>query len=898
MRLARILACTASFGTLIAAHQAAAQASTPQATNATAPAGDTPGVEEVVVTGIRASLASAERLKQVAPQVVDAIVAEDIGKLPDLNTAETAARIPGVQVYREGGEASNVLVRGLPFYTTTYNGREIFTAETRVVALQDFPSSNIEALEVFKTSTADLVEPGIAGIVNVRSRKAFDFSTPEVSGSVWGLYTRQGQGFTPNGNLLATKRFDTGIGEIGVLAEASFQDMRYLDAEISNTDFVGSPTYNGQTIRLPDIQRLYYRSGNRQRPSGDISIEWKASPNLEVYLEGLYQGFFNRIDDRLLQVPLYNGTLSNVQLRPGTNLVNSGTVTGPTNDLFSFQGGTYNRTNTFQFAGGSKYTSGNFKLSFDVARTLSTFHGNTESIDRVFNDAPTINFNSAKPSFDITGVNFTNPSSQTFQGLFEENQRSAGRDWQARVDGEYDFDNSPLKNIQVGFRYDDHGARRNYGNRYAFLLPLGINQSALPLSFNVFKGYNFQPTYNFVSPTYNSLQDNVLAMRQFIINECPAIVATGDKGNGCLAYEATNGGPAASPLIFSADEQTYAGYGQVNFGFGDFVTGTVGLRVQNDQLSLPNVPSGATTVNVNRSETDLLPNGDLIFHLQHNLQLRLAVAKTVTQPEFEQLGPITFGAPPASGKGTDADPYGGGGGNPYLQPFSSVNYDASLEYYFSHTGFASLAVFHRDLDKFIINSTARFTDPNLGVVEINGPINSQKGRITGAEAQGQIFLDMFNLPDWTKGIGAQASLTYVDFALQQTNASGGLSYQPYYDQLNGVSRWNYNIVGIYERGPVSARLTYNWRSKFPASYQNRGDDIYIETGHPAGRLDLSLQYRFLGDDSVFFDWTNITHTPFSQDESSARGGAPRAQFVRYLRYDESVLSLGVRLTLK
>lgn len=95
--------------------------------------------QDIVVTGFRAALQSSQNIRRSSPQIVDSVVAEDIGKLPDLNTAETAARIPGVQVYRQGGEAQNVLVRGLPFYTTTYNGREIFTAETRSLPYRIFP---------------------------------------------------------------------------------------------------------------------------------------------------------------------------------------------------------------------------------------------------------------------------------------------------------------------------------------------------------------------------------------------------------------------------------------------------------------------------------------------------------------------------------------------------------------------------------------------------------------------------------------------------------------------------------------------------------------------------------------------------------------------------------------
>ena len=131
--------------------------------------------DSIVVTGIRKSLQSAQSLKKNSNRIVDAIVAEDIGKLPDVAVSDTAARIPGVQVERGGGEAGRVLVRGLPDFTTTFNGREIFTAETRQVALQDFPAGAIAAVEVFKTSSANIVEAGLAGLINVRSRLWFFF---------------------------------------------------------------------------------------------------------------------------------------------------------------------------------------------------------------------------------------------------------------------------------------------------------------------------------------------------------------------------------------------------------------------------------------------------------------------------------------------------------------------------------------------------------------------------------------------------------------------------------------------------------------------------------------------------------------------------------------------------
>jgi len=182
----------------------------------------------------------------------------------------------------------------------------------------------------------------------------------------------------------------------------------------------------------------------------------------------------------------------------------------------------------------------------------------------------------------------------------------------------------------------------------------------------------------------------------------------------------------------------------------------------------------------------------------------------------------------------------------------------------------------------------------LGVVEISHPVNTGKGRISGVEFQAQAFADFSWLPDWARGFGAQANITYLDAKTQQPDGAGGLVFLPITDQLNGVSRWNYNLVGIYERYGFSARLSYSGRSHFAATRQYRGDDIYTETARPADRLDLSVNYAVLPNLTIFGDWTNITRAHFHQDFSSARAGAPRADYLRYIRFDETTVSLGIR----
>lgn len=921
MRLKSVVLASTSFAVLAGIATPAAaqpdQEETPQAQEqpadpeaGTVQTEDAPeGADEaIVVTGLRASLRSAQNIKRNSDQIVDSIVAEDIGKLPDLAVSETAARIPGVQVIRRGGEADTVLVRGLPDFATTYNGREIFTAETRVVALQDFPSANIAALEVFKTSTANLVEPGLAGLINVRSRRPFDFRGTEIAGSVWALYTRQADEITPNFNFLASTRWDAGGGEMGLLLNVSRTELQFLDSEPSNTDFLQTFRQEGDRLiccagpqdadaRFPDIQRLFYRSGNRVRPSANASFQWRPSPGIEFYAEALYQGFRNKIDDRLVAVPLYNGgSYSNLVFRDGTNLLESGTVTGLADPIFTFQGGTYNRTNTYQFAIGGSWDTGPLRLAADLARTRSTFRGSTESVDRIFRgqETTTVDFDFTTPQFTIRNFDASNPDNFFFDGLYEEDQTSQGDDIQARLDAVYEVGPDFLRNIQAGVRYTTRDAHREFGNRFAGFRGRGILGSALPLDFRMsppgFRGTDVQSGFNsFITPTYDSIRDNRVELRRFVITAVPSF---GFPNEGRSFTE----GPPDAPTLFDAFEDTLAGYAQVNFGFGDAVEATIGIRgVKTDVRVEGGAPGPIPQFNAGSEFTDWLPNASLRWRFTPELQLRLSATQTRTRPNFAELNPSGFLGQPPANCNPGGDPFNcarrGATGNPFLRPFTSDNYDISLEYYFSRTGFASLAAFRRDLFGFIQRGEVRIQDPELGPLIIDQPLNTGRGRIDGFEAQVSTFFDF--LPGLLSGFGAQANVTYLDAETGFPNEDGGFDL----DRIVGVSRWTYNLVGMFERGGISARLSYNQRGRYLDRRDNRGNDLYIEEAHPAGRLDLSTSYNFNDNFTVFFDWTNILEDPFRVNLESGRDGAPRAEYVRFLRFEESTMSLGIRFRL-
>jgi TonB-dependent receptor len=879
-----------------------------------------PEGDAIIVTGIRESLRSQQNIRRNSDQIVDAIVAEDIGKLPDIAVSDTAARIPGVQVERSGGEAGRVLVRGLPDFATTYNGREIFTAETRTVALQDFPAGLVGAIEVFKTSTANLIEPGLAGLVNVRSRRPFDFGPGlNVTGSLWGLYTHQEDTITPNGNLTISQRWENSDGsQIGALIGFSYTRLHYLDSTRSNTDFVAGGGPNN--TRFPDVQRLTYGEGDRERPSVNFALQYRPNSDLEFYIEGLWQGFRNRVSDRETTVPLWGGSgFSNVQTRPGRpDLLDSATVTNPFRPD-GFQGGTFNQTDTYQIAFGGNWDAGPLRVSWDIAHTDSTFTGSTASVDFAFANRQTVTFDTDVDA-EVGGAQFSfanfdpaNAANYVYRGFYEEAQEAQGKDWQARLDFALDTGIDLIPTIEFGGRYTDRDAHREFGNRYWNFEGNRIPFSQVPLDYQLFepgfRGTSVQSGYrNWLSPTYESIRNNLVALRQF------------NRALGPTQFGIATDAPPAPTAVntWDASERSMAAYAQVRYeiplGGEMSIDGNIGLRYVKNDLSLSGtrlvIPAGGgagvlTPTDIDREFEDWLPSVNARIRFSPQFQARLAYTQTRTRPNFIDLRASgSLDQPPTCLTQTPRPEncfLTGSGGNPFLNPLQSDNYDAALEYYFSRTGFISLSVFHRDLEGFIENTIFQGTLENGTPLRLNGPVNSGSGTIRGFEVQATTFFDFIGLPQF----GIQANVTHLDakadFNYDEGIVNGVRRVDVVNRELLGVSDWSYNLIGIFEAGGLSARLAYNWRSEFPTTYARRGDHLYTEEADPVSRLDLSVSYDVLENLTIFGDWTNILGDPFTstltRTDTAAGNGAPTgfvATYPRVVRYEETTASLGVR----
>ncbi|MET0372639.1 MAG: TonB-dependent receptor plug domain-containing protein, partial [Rhizorhabdus sp.] len=213
-----------------------------------ADARDEAGENDIVVTGIRQSLANAQTIKRNSDTVVDAITAQDIGALPDRSVTEALQRVPGVSINRFAGnndpdhfsvEGSGVNVRGLNFVRSEFNGRDTFSAGIggQAINFADVPSELLGSVEVYKNATADLIEGGLAGTVNLNTRKPFDNKGFHIGGGLEANYGDFAKKWAPTGSLLVSDTWDTPIGRFGILVNGSYSRLKSRADGIQVTNF-------------------------------------------------------------------------------------------------------------------------------------------------------------------------------------------------------------------------------------------------------------------------------------------------------------------------------------------------------------------------------------------------------------------------------------------------------------------------------------------------------------------------------------------------------------------------------------------------------------------------------------------------------------------------------------
>lgn len=796
-----------------------------------------PTVAEVVVTGFRASLQSAQVIKENASQVVDSIVAADIGKLPDINTAEALSRVTGVQINTDLGEGSTVVIRGLSQVETLMNGRETFTAAgTRTLNFEFIPSEVLAGVDVYKSQSADLVEGGLGGTIDVRTHRPFDFKGLTVSGAALANYGDLKQQAKPLVSALISDRWDTSIGEVGALFDASYEERALREDYIS----AGAPTCytktNGvcTTVGPNGFYNPQY-TAQRKRTGFNGSLQWSPTKDLQFYLDANYEKFeTDQLDYGTYPTPDGGLTRSSTTYYPGTDIIKSATYLNQPLKTLSISRDTID-TNQ-QIAIGGKWQTGRLTLKGDISYLKTTEDLYYHELDmQTTLPTFTIDTSSSPPKESYSGVDLMNIANYNFAGLTDSVNHWSGDEFAVKFDGDYDLELGPITDVAFGVRYSDISDKlvpiRYYEATGAAVGPASAYSQlvqAYPYG-DAFAGYSGS-TINHYLVVNPSLLTNLNKIISLFGLPQPTVQSQG---------------------IYTIDEKDLAGYLKVNFAFdlGVRIDGNVGVRIVNTADDV----AGTETISATQSTpvtylpiadknnyTDALPSINLRAHLRDDLFLRLAAYKSVTRPEFSQLNPgLTL--VPANLTGNQ--------GNPNLAPYRADNYDASLEWYFSRSGSLYAAAFYKSVKGFIFTEGVEQTiDGQL--YTLSQPINSGAGRVEGAEVGYQQFFSF--LPGWLSGFGVQANVTYVD-------SEAPTSIANFNAPLPNLSKWSYNVVGMYEKGPWSVRLAYDWRSKFLQSITNAsGVGIVPTMSKGFGQLAAAVNYDITPHLTLTVEGTNLT----------------------------------------
>ncbi|WGL18374.1 TonB-dependent receptor [Microbulbifer bruguierae] len=948
---------------------------------------ETESMEEVTVTGQRASILSAQDIKRDASQIVDSIVASDIGKLPDRSITEALQRVPGVTVTRYdnmgdpehfAGEGAGVAVRGLSQVRSELNGRDVFAANGgRSLSFDDVPAELMAGVDTYKSPTADMIEGGLGGVVNLRTRMPFDSDGQLFSATVKGNYGDQIKETNGEYSALFSDRWDTGIGEFGVLVNLSTSDLSSrADNIYTRAFFPRDDVQEDSTVWVPrgvDWRRNDYQ---RERDGQYLALQWAPNDAMEVYATA----FRSKHEQRWDEAAFFNDALDVYSIASPNNdwvfddngALVSGTLTGKINESWvDLDGDGVNETKTGEWWGMPFGTS--TRYSQNVSETTDFSLGmNWQATERLsikadlqrvesesatedytlglvalpssvsvgnLNGKPSLGISSAQVSDEVIGVfdqhetDLANPAAYSYGQMMSMPSDNKGDSTSARLDLEYEFENSLIRSVQAGARYSEKSATNRSANHWSaryqpwtnwlYPFPGAAESDLVEFSFNDFQRGNTDV------PLTAYLLDPAL-LRDFR-GTTDRIVAN---SAGCCGPD-WNALDLSNPAnLNSQEETTQAVYAKVNFAFDDLampVDGNLGLRyihtentaqgrfnMQQSTITVGSEEEGnSRTIVVLPAQTydfpakndydHLLPSLNLRMAASEDVVVRFAASKAIWRPEFWRMKAyLNLSAGLKDGVTLDGNPdditleslqdklqfnLSSNDTNPFLEPMLANQYDLSTEWYFDENGgMAHLSIFRKDISDYFTTVVENAEVEGFDTVS-TWVGNDGEARIQGAEIGVTKFFDF--LPEPWNGFGVQANYTYIDSSLegpQGTNTDGsGYGDLP----AEGISQNAYNLVGMYEKHGFYTRLAWNWRSEYLVAVGANGwngSNNNVNWRLPVynddyGQLDLSMGYNITDNISVNFEAANLTREEtvglMDQGEIGKRHAYTYSQDVRY-----------------
>jgi iron complex outermembrane recepter protein len=794
--------------------------------------------DRVIVTGTRASVESAAERKRSSDDIVDAVIAEEINRLPDLSVADAVQRITGVQITRDRGEASVASVRGLVQVETTLNGRELFTAGFgRALDYADLPSEMLAGIDVYKTSQASRIEGGLGGTVDLRTRRPFDFRDPALTLAARLLHGDLVDEQAGQFSLLYGSRIPMGAGQAAVLVNLVAHDRAWREDQkgtgtpmlcsAANTRGCTVDLVPGEETVVPGSTSESTSLGTRRRQAASLMLGWRPSTAVDLYAEAHYAELRTRQDTFQFNAgpDFTRGSgfdPDSVVLFPGTQDVQRVTWTNVPVGILSFARDTVDRTR--QLALGGTWSTGDTRINADLSHT--------SSLNRLFFSGPTLagtvpsfthDLSGNVPDTTIAGTDLTDPANLRYASLAYRVRPLHGSLLAGRVDGQWQLQAGPLEELAAGWRHAERKANNEpnliFGDVAVPGVVLASDQPGrtTPYPYAPFLAGQGRSVEGYLIDTLSDARD-ALALRQAF---------------GITTPLPTAGGPLG---VWHISERTDAAYVQGGWRApGLPLDGQAGLRLVHTQSSNSgnqSVPSSGTIepIRIDTASTDWLPSASMRWRLGGPWQLRAAASRTITRPDFNLLSPSITLTP----NSVSPDLNQGTAGNPALKPLRATNADMAAEADFGRGHAGSVSLFWKRVEGYVV-TRSQAEEHDGQIYQVSRPYNADTAYIVGAEFAYQRFFDF--LPDAWRGLGLQANFTLLDSRTHDRTLGAEVP-------LPNMSRRSANFVALYDRGDWSGRLAWNWRSSFASGTTNVvGLGAFQATTHGYGWLDAAVRWR-------------------------------------------------------
>ncbi|WGM47730.1 Vitamin B12 transporter BtuB [Brevundimonas sp. NIBR10] len=863
---------------------------------------DATQVDEIVVTGIRASIANSIAAKARNTSIVEVITAEDIGKLPDVSIAESLARLPGLTVQRLDGRGQLISIRGLgpDFTTALLNGREqVTTGDNRGVEFDQYPSELLGGVTVYKTPDSALVGQGLAGTVDLQTIRPLAYGRRTIAGNVRYEMNDIGAlnaGTTDTGTRYSLSYIDQFADDtIGVAIGYAHITSPYQSERFNAW---GYPNATPTSLVIGGT-KPYVMSSELERDGFAGTLEWRPNDRFSSTIDAFYSEFQNTQILRGIEFPLAwggsSGTCGTPQVqtatcRPGPVLTTTTTEDGfvTAGSFSNVKGVVRNDVNTRDSTITSLGWNTKFQASDDWGFALDLNYSKVERSDIILETysgtgrdvtgtLDTLGFtidNDGVPTFS-SRLNYADPnlirltSPQGWggdvipggqDGYF--NTPTVNDELKAiRVSGRRELHQSPFSAIEFGFNYSERD--KEFVNDQFFLGVPGGATVAVPSAF-------------LLAPT----NLGYLGISSVISYDALGLVNSG-------FYNIVRN-PNADVLAgnWAVNETVSTSYIKANIDhnlFGIPLTGNVGVQaVMTDQSSSGFSASGngASRVSVavegGAKYLEILPSSNFILEVGENQFLRFALARTLARPRMDDMrASRNFGYDLSKRTSTDINnsPWGGGGGNPELKPYIADVFDVSYEKYFANRrGYVSVAAFYKHLESFVYtrNQLFDFTgypigtspEPALRTGLVSAPDNGSGGWVQGVEFALSVPFEIIS--PMLEGFGGQFSVSQTDSEIQPDPTQAPTA-------LPGLSETVANVTVYYEANGFQARVSNRYRSDFLGEVAGFGNGRTLRSVAAENIIDAQIGYEFqsgpLENLSVLAQVNNLTDEPFKTFEN-------------------------------